>query len=236
MTGHSLGGALANICSYDLQLNYLPVLRASLTRKWTSEIKEMGSSWIDFYAGRLKRPPRLSLYTFGSPRCFSRLHARRFSELCGAHFRVACDGDIVTSFPKYAGGRGAAYKHAGTGVVVDGSGRGHLIMSPSFVEKNFQMANRTQLKKHGMQCYRLGLWGAIGQTTEERSQALSQSGLSPSEIQKFLSMKSPQDGIEEVYEFDEGDDGRGGGNTNSFTAMDEFVDANMSVGSMSDVV
>ena len=69
----------------------------------------------------------------------------------------------MTAFPKYAGGRGAAYKHAGTGAVVDGKGKGHLIISPSFVEKNFQMANRTQLKMHGMQCYRLGLWGAIGQ-------------------------------------------------------------------------
>ena len=130
----------------------------------------MGSDWIDYYSGRLKRAPRLSLYTFGSPRCFSRISSRRLNELVKSSFRVACDGDIVTSFPKYAGGRGSAYKHGGTCVVVDGSGKGRLIMSPSFVEKNFQMANRTKLKKHSLQCYRLGLWGAIGQSMDEREQ------------------------------------------------------------------
>jgi len=44
VTGHSLGGALANICAYDLASNVLPPLTSTLNEKWTAEIKEVRQS------------------------------------------------------------------------------------------------------------------------------------------------------------------------------------------------
>ena len=43
-----------------------------------------------------------------------------------------------------------------------------------------------QLKKHSLQCYRLGLWGSIGQTELERERAITQSGLDRDEISAYL--------------------------------------------------
>ncbi|GMH51830.1 hypothetical protein TL16_g01096 [Triparma laevis f. inornata] len=183
VTGHSLGGALAHICAYDLASNVLPKLNKTLETKWRAEIKALGSEWIDLYVGRLKRAMRLCCYSFGAPRSFSRATARRYNEKVPATFRVACDGDIVTSFPKYAGGK---YKHVKNHVVVDGQGSGQLIVSPSFVERRFHLASRNKLKRHSMQCYRLGIWGSIGQTAEERARAFSQSGLNQKEIDAFI--------------------------------------------------
>ena len=182
-TGHSLGGALAHICAYDVSSNILPKLNEALEAKWRAEIKARGSDWIDLYCGRLKRAMRVCCYSFGAPRSFSRATTRRYNEKCPATFRVACDGDIVTSFPKYAGGK---YKHVDTHVVVDGNGSGQLIVSPSFVERRFHLASRNKLKKHSLQYYRLGLWGSIGQTEQERERALAQSGLDRGEICLYL--------------------------------------------------
>ena len=200
--------------------NVLPKLNETLEVKWRAEIKAQGSEWIDLYHGRLKRAMRACCYSFGAPRSFSRATARRYNEKCPATFRIGCDGDIVTSFPKYAGGK---YKHVDTHVVVDGNGSGQLVVSPSFVERRFHLASRNKLKKHGLQCYRLGLWGSIGQTEQERERAFSQSGLDREEISAYLEKGriDVEAGMEEK-EFG-GDDNNDGGS--NMDGEDEFQDA-----------
>eukprot|EP00178_Gracilaria_changii_P010518 TRINITY_DN305_c1_g2_i2.p2 TRINITY_DN305_c1_g2~~TRINITY_DN305_c1_g2_i2.p2 ORF type:complete len:197 (-),score=26.42 TRINITY_DN305_c1_g2_i2:643-1233(-) len=70
LTGHSLGGALATICTLDL--------RVSLDLAGTE----------------------VMVSTFGSPRCGNALFRTIYDELVPMHWRFAVESDIVTKLPK----------------------------------------------------------------------------------------------------------------------------------------
>ena len=78
------------------------------------------------------------------------------------------------------------YKHAKNAVVIDGFGRGMVIVNPSFVEQRFHLQRRNQIKMHELQAYRRGIWGAISDDDEEKKRAMDNSGLNSDEIMAFL--------------------------------------------------
>ncbi|CAI7808021.1 unnamed protein product, partial [Closterium sp. NIES-53] len=71
VTGHSLGGALSTLFTYDLA---------------QSDIKKQHGF-------------NLSLYNFGSPRVGNHAFAARFNQLVGDSWRIANDHDIVPRVP-----------------------------------------------------------------------------------------------------------------------------------------
>lgn len=95
LTGHSLGGALSTLCSYDL---------ASRSK----------SGW----RRRQALPPSSIInYTYGSPRVGNRAFAMAFNDLVPNCWRVVNNNDAVTSVPRLLG-----YSHVGHCVTVTPEG------------------------------------------------------------------------------------------------------------------
>lgn len=53
------------------------------------------------------------------------------------------------------------YTHVGTKVLIDGRGRGSLIMDPSFVEKRFFVRSKRYVFSHLTEAYQAGLRGNL---------------------------------------------------------------------------
>ncbi|KAL6780883.1 hypothetical protein ACKKBG_A08865 [Auxenochlorella protothecoides x Auxenochlorella symbiontica] len=75
VTGHSLGGALGTLCSYDLALH-------------------------DWGGGPA---PHLTMYNFGSPRVGNRRFAREYNDLVPNSWRIVNNQDAVCSVPRLMG-------------------------------------------------------------------------------------------------------------------------------------
>lgn len=71
LTGHSLGGALATVCAFDIAKRF-PRLRSSM-----------------------------SVYTFGSPRVGDHIFAAKYNQAVPRTFRFVCDRDVITRWPKF---------------------------------------------------------------------------------------------------------------------------------------
>ena len=77
---------------------------------------------------RLQMPTvKVSLYTFGCPRVFSKGMSNVVDQLLPRCFRVVVDGDIVAGVPVFG------YRHVGTLAIIDPLG--NAVINPSFVEK-----------------------------------------------------------------------------------------------------
>ena len=137
VTGHSLGGAMATLAAADLAAHALPHMATH-------------------YAPR--RPPRLTLMSFGAPRVGNHVYARLHDALVPDSFRVISDGDLVTAVPRLF------FKHAGTPCVVDGrkNSTGYLIVDPSFIEQRLKLRVQSQITSHYVEAYVRGLYGAAG--------------------------------------------------------------------------
>lgn len=71
LTGHSLGGALATVCSFDLVLS-----------------------------GIISSSDQVSVTTFGSPKCGNMSWVKLYNRVVPCHWRVQIDTDAVTMIPK----------------------------------------------------------------------------------------------------------------------------------------
>ncbi|CAM9795493.1 unnamed protein product [Discosporangium mesarthrocarpum] len=100
-------------------------------------------------------PVEPELYIYGAPRVGNHIYASRVDELVPATFRVTVDGDPVPGLPSWW------YRHAGTKVLIDGKGRGHLIIDPSFVEKRLVTKSKSRIQAHCLEGYRAGLRGSL---------------------------------------------------------------------------
>lgn len=58
------------------------------------------------------------------------------------------------------------YTHVGTKVLIDGRGRGSLIMDPSFVEKRFFVRSKRYVLSHLTEAYQAGLRGNLLQVID----------------------------------------------------------------------
>ena len=139
LTGHSLGGALAQICALDLGGTLFPQ-RRSWRERLSSVLKGSGRAHPDAVA--------LGVCTFGSPRVGN----HRFGSLLtqavesGEAWRIVCDRDFVVNLNKGCLG----YAHAGREIIVDGLG--NCIVSPSVVERAFR-PTRNAFADHYLTAY-----------------------------------------------------------------------------------
>jgi hypothetical protein len=94
-------------------------------------IEEVINIWTEW------QPPRITVYTFGSPRIgnlpFSRLVRRKVETI----YRVVANGDLVTMLPKIP----FVYRHAGIPVIVDEEVPGSIVVKPSVIENSFLRRN-----------------------------------------------------------------------------------------------
>ncbi|CBN78597.1 conserved unknown protein [Ectocarpus siliculosus] len=133
-----------------------PTLRHSF---WGRE--EHGSGKVDGDGrGEAEEVPltpkvELRMYSFGAPRAGNSIFAARCDEVVPDSFRVVVDGDPVPGIPSWR------YAHAGTQALIDGRGRGSLIIDPSFVEKRFFARSKRHVLSHLVHAYQAGLRGNL---------------------------------------------------------------------------
>lgn len=155
ITGHSLGGSLAQLLALDLANNCeltidvnpestggtpeneifrLPT-PASTSAKGFSDSE---SSPLRRYptSERLSLTPPIACYTFGEPRVGNRAFSRLYKQKVPHTFRVATEGDPITAMPHVV--CSGIYKHAGLEVVLDEGKTGNILVGPTVVETLFR--------------------------------------------------------------------------------------------------
>lgn len=152
VTGHSLGGALASLAAYDLELHTLPKVNAVLAAR-----QGLAADAHQPFPGRVEA----TMYNFGSPRVGNHPFRYAYNKMVPGSFRVVTDGDVVAGLPPRLW-----YQHLGTEVIIDGDGGGSMIIDPSQMEKRFQTRARAHVRLHHMDCYRRGLAAILGEAQE----------------------------------------------------------------------
>eukprot|EP00605_Chrysophyceae_sp_TOSAG23-4_P002292 GSChrysophyteH1.ASY1.ANO1.2538.1 assembled CDS len=128
ITGHSMGGACAQLAALDL-------LEVSVPRVLHYYDSLKPEKW-----SVLEAKSTLHLTTFGSPRVGDPYFVKIMNKRVPDSFRVVVDGDIVPTVPRISMG----FKHAGTQVLIDHSG-GNCIIAPSFIERWLRMRKTSDL-------------------------------------------------------------------------------------------
>jgi hypothetical protein len=130
--GHSLGGAQATACAYDMTRWIIPSVRKHLLLSQGRAAAEKIS---------------LCCYTYGSPRLGGSHFQAAFNKAVPEMQRIICDGDVVTMVPpKWLG-----FMHVGDENVFDYTGA--CARNPSFMEKHFAHKTRTNGNSHRMPSY-----------------------------------------------------------------------------------
>uniref|UniRef100_A0A7S1ZTK1 Fungal lipase-type domain-containing protein n=1 Tax=Ditylum brightwellii TaxID=49249 RepID=A0A7S1ZTK1_9STRA len=134
LTGHSLGGAQATLCAYDMSRWVIPTLKQDILKH-----QKGGRSIV--------KKLHLSCYTFGSPRVGGPVFAKAFKEVVPDAQRIICDGDVITSGPPgilgyYPVGRDNIFDFTGT-----------IRTAPSLMEKKFSLKKRNKASSHFMANY-----------------------------------------------------------------------------------
>lgn len=136
-TGHSLGGALANIAALDMKLHMKEVSEQYPSTPYAS---------FDV-AG---------LYTFGSPRVFDRKGATKLDQIVTNHYRFIYGNDLVVKVPFKAMG----FLHAGQGFIFRKNcelSEGKLESKDSFMRRLMNLGSlfrKSGLTDHKLKNYR----------------------------------------------------------------------------------
>ncbi|KAG9412300.1 hypothetical protein AC1031_015230 [Aphanomyces cochlioides] len=130
MTGHSLGGALATLASFDV------------------------STDRDFHLDE-----EVVLYTLGAPRVGNHKFAAIFNRKVPNAYRICADGDAVVGAPKRSIQmayfvKSLCYKHIGTAVLLSTRARGVFMINPNIVERAFMAEFRNNVLAHLPPMYR----------------------------------------------------------------------------------
>eukprot|EP00760_Papus_ankaliazontas_P033842 PhM_4_TR6759/c0_g2_i1/m.91940 len=111
VTGHSLGGGLALLCSYSLQAG---IGRAEVTARLPAPVV-----------------PSLVCYVFGSPAIGNNRFARLYNKHCTETYRIENENDGITSFARLM-----FHVHSGRTVVVERDG--NCLVEPNAVEIEYE--------------------------------------------------------------------------------------------------
>jgi len=111
----------------------------------------------------IKLRPPIAVYTYGQPRVGNHAFARLYKQRVPHTFRVATEGDAITTTPT-AMMCGGWYKHAGLEVMLDEGLTGNILVGPTVVETMFRFTKmRTSLVAHSLETYRDSLESGLSQ-------------------------------------------------------------------------
>jgi hypothetical protein len=191
ITGHSMGGAFAQLLAIDLASNCEIIIEQSITnermagseaepRNRTASLDDfdlaaeksisVADSEMYWFGPKLRqkrtvtrlRPP-IAVYTYGQPRlgnnAFKTIYKRRVPHT----FRVATEGDAITSMLTVGPFCGGIYRHAGLEVLLEESCTGNILVGPTVVETLLRFTKvRTSVAAHSLEKYRESLESALG--------------------------------------------------------------------------
>ncbi|DBA98954.1 TPA: hypothetical protein ACH3X1_014695 [Trebouxia sp. C0004] len=140
VTGHSLGGALANLCAFDI----------------AAAIKEAGAS------AEGGQTITVSCYTFGAPRTGNSAFRSEYNALVPESWAVINDQDVVTRGGKMV----FLYSRPGQRVLVNS--RGDMIVRPSWVEASLQRLPGGSVNHHLLTQYYNSMCAVILQQFENK--------------------------------------------------------------------
>ena len=171
ITGHSLGGSLAQFLALDLanncemvlkvnsgdhlvpedELFNLPTPNSMASKSWSFDSANFE---VSEHPEELRLQPPISVYSFGQPRVGNKPFSRFYKQRVPHTFRVVNEGDVITSMPNFVFCRGT-YKHAGLEVLLDEGLTGNILVGPTVVETMFRFHEvRTNMVAHTMDRYR----------------------------------------------------------------------------------
>jgi hypothetical protein len=193
ITGHSLGGSLAQLLALDIASNCelivdipyrsehgssgaedffllpspsesTPEARLKSRMMFFSSDETQTSDNVPRFRTMHLQPP-IAVYTYGQPRLGNHAFARLYKKRVPHTFRVACEGDAFTTMPPtLLCGWSGIYKHAGLEVMLDEGCTGNILVGPTVVETLFRFTKvRTSVAAHSMERYRDSLESALGQ-------------------------------------------------------------------------
>lgn len=190
ITGHSMGGTLAQLLALDLASNCEIVIEQPITeakspsngsvapsKQSLSSLEEAEESsdngdiyWLGQKLAHQRTPtkkirlrPPIAVYTYGQSRlgnnAFKTIYKRRVPHT----FRVATEGDAITSMPTIGPFCGGIYRHAGLEVLLEEGCTGNILVGPTVVETLLRFTKvRTSMAAHSMDRYRESLESALG--------------------------------------------------------------------------
>lgn len=111
VTGHSLGGALATICAFEIKNRELPARELSRGASLRSMLqpRKIHDQETDV------KKPKVSMLSFGAPKVGTAAFARLYDQTIPSSFRVINGDDPITRVPPL-------YTHTGGEIVVQSSG------------------------------------------------------------------------------------------------------------------
>ena len=187
ITGHSLGGSIAQLLALDLASNcelnfqlddpmnskqdcddssfHIPL--DTPTRSGPDSVYSPYRPTCTNAHRETREPiklrPPIAVYTYGQPRVGNHAFARLYKQRVPHTFRVATEGDAITTTPT-AMMCGGWYKHAGLEVMLDEGLTGNILVGPTVVETMFRFTKmRTSLVAHSLETYRDSLESGLSQ-------------------------------------------------------------------------
>lgn len=187
VTGHSMGGSLAQLLALDLASNVEIVIEQSTFENKSRSMSKQSLSSLDndsehidtsfggdvYWLGhrlthqntkKLRLRPPIAVYTYGQPRLGNNAFKTIYKKRVPHTFRVSTEGDAITTMPTTGTYCGGIYRHAGLEVVLEEGCTGNILVGPTVVETLLRFTKvRTSMAAHSLEAYRECLESALGQ-------------------------------------------------------------------------